>query len=375
MSPDQGSTTSAAPPLPPTIEGTARAIAFEGGLVDVEAARLRGATAATVLGSKIGDAAGASKGRGQVIAKGGDIEVTGPSLDMTFFGDLRLGAGSPAFVHGRSMFEFLQIRAGSVTLSAPELAFSPTGSATSEPIAGPVKVTVLKDQYLGVRADGNVDWVNPPSAFHFVRGTRARPTMSWSGDGVVRSDGREHRARHLGVKAWELDVSVERTGATYLMRGSARLLQVYTDGVPQLAAKGRVRIKSRPGSVARGERGWFTWAPENDGATDFTITRIRPDSPAAAWVSLGLARLPAMCGGEACPARGGDTSGLRSGKPIDAVIIPGTGDESDVSFGVPLDAPLGRHQIALVVEGNFEPIRVVVDVDVVERGATTAPPP
>ncbi len=129
-------------------------------------------------------------------------------------------------------------------------------------------------------------------------------------------------------------------------------------------------MKAAPGQVPRGGTGAFTWAPEND--SDMAITGIRPDNAEAGWISLGLLDLPAMCGGESCPARGGDATGFRRGKPINAVIIPGTGDERDIRFGVPSTAALGRHQLALVVEGNFEPIRVVVEFDVVEPPQQTA---
>ncbi len=81
-----------------------------------------------------------------------------------------------------------------------------------------------------------------------------------------------------------------------------------------------------------------------------------------------------MCGGEGCPARGGDTTGLRRGKPINAIIIPGTGDERDIRFSVPANAALGRHQLILMVEGNFDPIRVVVEFDVVDPPPTTLRP-
>lgn len=56
------------------------------------------------------------------------------------------------------------------------------------------------------------------------------------------------------------------------------------------------------------------------------------------------------------------------------MIIPGTGDERDIRFLVPADAALGRHQLVLVVEGNFEPIRVVVAFDVVDPPPPTARP-
>ena len=49
------------------------------------------------------------------------------------------------------------------------------------------------------------------------------------------------------------------------------------------------------------------------------------------------------------------------------------GDERDISFRVPHDAALGRHRIAVVVEGNFDPIHVIVDFVVVESAAAYEP--
>jgi hypothetical protein len=57
------------------------------------------------------------------------------------------------------------------------------------------------------------------------------------------------------------------------------------------------------------------------------------------------------------------------------VIIPGTGDERDINFTVPVDAPVGKRQLVLVVEGNFDHVRVAVEFEVVEPPATTRPGP
>ncbi len=46
------------------------------------------------------------------------------------------------------------------------------------------------------------------------------------------------------------------------------------------------------------------------------------------------------------------------------MILPSTGDERDIRFSVPGNTPPGRHVLVLVVEGNFDPIRVEVPVQV-----------
>lgn len=365
---------------PPTIEATARSIRFQGVLSELGTLRLTGTPSASFAGEVV-DGAGTSLGRGSLSATGTDLSLTGTKLRVEFGeAELHLGGDEVRFVNGSPRFEFLRVKAnGRITLAAPTISFTKEGAgAAATPLQAPVTLVPTENTQggVGVRAEDDLVWADAPSTVRLTGTRRVRTTLSWAGDGVVRASGAEHRAVHLGVKASELDVTAERAGGgVFRLRGRAALLQAYVDGMPVLRAQGRVQVKSKPGQVPRGGRGWFTWAPENDGATDMAIVRIRPDNPEASWVSLGLYRLPSMCGGEVCEPRGGDTTGFTRGRGINAVIIPGTGDERDISFRVPNDAALGRHEIAIVVEGNFEPIRVVVDFVVVEPPATTSANP
>ena len=302
---------------------------------------------------------------------GPELHVAGKGLDVTVGGQLRVTASAARFVGARVTVAV----PGNVTVAAATFTFEPTPdpatTATTQPTPVPGPVTLISEP--GARAaisSGDAEWVEAPPA---LRATgKGRSTLSWAGQGIVRAEGQDHRAEFLGVKASALEATIERVAGGVRVGGTATFLQVYADGLPKLAGKGRMRIKSTPGQVARGTNGSFTWAPENDGKTDFVMTRIRPGNAEAAWVSLGLDKLQPMCGGEPCPVRGGDTSGFRSGRGINAVIIPDTGDERDIRFMVPNDAALGRHQIVITVEGNFEPIRVVVEFEVVATPPTTA---
>ncbi len=358
-------------PPAPTVEAAARSIAFEGGIDGLAGVSLTGASSFTASASEVVDGSGAKKGAGTVSTVGPAFSFTGSSMRLSMVGELRMTATSASFLNPSPSSEVLQIAGGTpITINLPTVSFTPTESSPATEIPGPVRIVVRRDGSISVRSEGDVGWQDPPPAMRLKNGNRSRATLSWAGDGVVRTSAGEARAGHLGIKSDDLDIALERRPEGMTLLGRASLLQAYADGLPTMTARGRVRVKSQPGQVPRGGRGSFTWAPENDGDTDMVMTRIRPDSPSASWVSLGLARLPAMCGGEPCPRRGGDTTGLGRGKPINAVIIPGTGDERDISFGVRADAPLGRHEIVLVVEGNFEPIRVAIQVEVVE-----APPP
>lgn len=353
----------------PTAEATARAVAYEGGIVDLPSLTLAGAPRLRTHG-EVADAAGAPLGKGSLAAAGGTLGLAGAGLAVDLaYGELRLAGGTARLLHRAPGFSLATVAAPRLIVTATTLSFTPDGASQPRQLAGPVTV-VVDGGTSDVEATGDVEWTDPPPVVR-LEGRRARTTLSWAGTGVVRSGDMEHRAGYLGIKASSLRGSAERTGADVRLVVDADLLQVYADGVPKLPGKGRVRVKSRPGKVPRGTGGSFTWAPENDGHTDFVMTRIRPGNAEAGWVSLGLDPLPAMCGGEPCPKLGGDTSGFRKGRPINAVIIPGTGDERTISFLVPIDAALGAHRIVLVVEGNFEPIEVVVEVDVVEPPPTT----
>lgn len=365
------------PPVPAVqgpngVAAGARSVAYQGGLAGLESIKLRGGS--LDFTGQVVDGSGARR-RGTVRSGGPELHVAGKGLDVTVVGQLRV-KGTGARIDGLVTVA----AAGNVTAAAATFSLQPTpapgsSSAAAEPTPIPGPVTLVSEP--GVAANlvphGEAEWLDAPAVLRLVG--KGRTTLSWGGPGVVRADGRDHRAEFLGVKASALDATVERVGAGVRVRGTATFLQVYADGLPVLAGKGRMRVKSTPGHVARGTNGSFTWAPENDGKTDFVMTRIRPGNAEAAWVSLGLDKLAPMCGGEPCPVRGGDTSGLRRGRGINAVIMPGTGDERDIRFLVPDDAALGRHQIVVTVEGNFEPIRVVVEFEVVATPPTTTTRP
>jgi hypothetical protein len=356
---------------PPMLEATARSVAFQGTIGQLTSVRLAGASTASFSG-KVADGTGKTLGDGFVDASGGEMTVSGTRLLVDAAdGELHLAGSDARFLGFGAASDLVLVRgSGRLTLDAPSITFRPD-KGRAVPVTGPLTFELRDDRGVVFRAQGDLTWLDPPPVLRLTGTARHRTTLSWAGEGVVRAAGREHRAVHLGVKASRLDATLERRGdGLAYVRGNASLLQAYVDGLPVLPGRGRVRVKAEPGKVPRGTRGWFTWAPENDGPTDMTILRIRPDNPEAAWVSLGLDRLPAMCGGEMCEPRGGDTTGFTRGKGINSVIVPGTGDERGISFRVPHDAALGMHQLAIVVEGNFDPIRVVVEFEVVE-----SPPP
>ncbi|HVF75560.1 MAG TPA: hypothetical protein VM938_10970 [Acidimicrobiales bacterium] len=358
-------------PSPNGVAAGARSVAYEGGISGIASVKLRGNQAIEFTGQFV-DGAGTRR-RGTVRGSGPEVHVAGKALDLTVVGELRIRGTTVHLTRGT-----IQVASsGNVTAAAGSFTFQPafdpnaprtTSSPQPTDVPGPVTLVSEPGVTAGI-SGGEAEWVDAPAT---LRATgKDRSTLSWAGPGVVRAAGRDHKGEFLGVKASALEVTIERLPGGVRLRGTATFLQVFADGLPTLPGQGRMRVKRTPGQVARGTNGSFTWAPENDGKTDFVMTRIKPGNAEAAWVSLGLDKLPAMCGGEECPVKGGDTTGFRSGRGINAVIRPGTGDERDIRFAVPADAALGRHQIVVVVEGNFEPIRVVVEFEVVATSPTT----
>lgn len=376
---DDVPTTSAAPapaglPAVPAVPGPngvaagARSAAYEGGLAGIESLKLRGGS--LDFTGQVVDGSGA-RHRGTVRSSGPELHVAGKGLDVTVAGELRITATGVRLPLGQftvATSSNLTAASGSFTLQPTQ--GPPSGGPPPAPTAIPGPLTLVGEPGVTARlgSSGEAEWIDAPAVLRLVG--KGRTTLSWGGPGVVRAAGQDHRAEFLGVKASALNGTAERVGGGVRVQATATFLQVYADGLPKLPGTGRMRLKSMPGKVAQGTNGEFTWAPENDGKTDFVMTRIRPGNAEAAWVSLGLDKLPRMCGDEDCPVKGGDTSGFRSGRGINAVIRPGTGDERDIRFLVPRDAALGPHQIVITVEGNFAPIRVVVDFEVVAQ-----PPP
>lgn len=46
------------------------------------------------------------------------------------------------------------------------------------------------------------------------------------------------------------------------------------------------------------------------------------------------------------------------------MILPGTGDERRISFDLPDGLPAGRHEMVVIVEGNFAPVTVRIPVTI-----------
>jgi hypothetical protein len=365
---------------PATLDADARSVAFHGDVLGLTTVHLSGDLEVSAPGT-VTDAAGHALGDGLLQGHGGELVVAAAdadgggraAFDLILEADMVVGHDGvriPDELDSRQLASL--VSKAPVRVTMPIMTFV-SRSGRQQDVGSPVTITPSTeplDHGITIRRDGATDWDDPPATMALSSEHSGRTTLSWAGGGVVTltPGGREYRDDHLGIKtAGDLDVTMERRASTVHLHGGARLAQLYRGGVPQLLARAGVRVKSSGVHARSGHSGQFTWAPENVGDTDMVMSRITPGNDDARWVSLGLAAMPELCGGDgddACPTYGGDTQGFHKGSPINSVVLPLTGDERDIRFVVPADAPAGRHTLVLVVEGNFDPVRVEVPVDV-----------
>ena len=353
-----------------TFNVNGRSVVVDEATMELQSLSLRpkGDDATLRFAARVHDASGRDLGVGTVA-------VTGLA---TVKGQLTLAAVftvTPAtVVLGVDELDSPEVKAAAVaTVDGASITFArhradgPPDAATA--VAGPLR---LEEGALMSIAPG-AEWTSAPAEAS-IEG-RGRTTMSWAGSSEVKlRDGRTIASGFGGVKGTALRTTVRRDAGAVIASGEVHPQQIYADGLPQLAANAGVSIKQAPRPLRSGAGGEFTWAPFNGGATDMVMTRIRPGNDLARSINLALEKLPAMCGAEACPfgARGGDTAGFgnRGGffgggaSPINAVILPGTGDERRISFDLPNGLPPGNHEMVVIVEGNFEPVTVRIPLTV-----------
>ncbi|MGI8791874.1 MAG: hypothetical protein ACR2H3_01630 [Acidimicrobiales bacterium] len=359
-----------------TVSGNARSVVFEGRILELATATVEGVEAVTLTGQVTGPD-GANYGRATVSATG-RVTPSGTSMTMAASG-LRFRPGQAASTIDERDLAVSVNEAMTIDGTTMRVQRQDEDGTSAPPVTarGPLTVAQPGSTVDATLAGAQLRWIDPPATLRLANPTAGRATLSWAGGGTIETIDGPVSAGFLGVKADQLQGTLTAEADRYVVEGSARLRQVYADGQPKLRTAGAVTVKSSRPSEG-GSQAWFTWAPVNRGQHDMTITRISPTSPAASWVNLALDRLPTMCGGEPCPEVGGDTAGLgksgsgggffgigsRSARPINAVILPGTGDENDISVTIPSGTPAGEHLIMLLVEGNFEPVTAEVRITV-----------
>lgn len=356
------------------LAGDARSAVISGTVRDLTSVHLRDLSGFSVRGT-VTDAAGRPLGSGRIESTGTELLATAAGLDLGV-SFARVSASGPARISPDLMPDSrwdgtasIRARRGGLELSGSVLTFTPDpregeAATRARTIAGPASVTGGAVEYEG----DSVSWVDVPSGPMTV----ASGWLSWAGAGAIVHSGATYESEFLGVRGDGL-ITLERTDGVVKIRGEADVAQVWSDGEPQIRTVAEVEIKATPAPVAPGAFTSFTWAPTNRGAYDMAMTRIGPGNDAGGWVELALDRLPAMDGGEGRPGRGGDTAGLvydegglfdNATQPISSMIRPGTGDERNIGVHVPRDARPGRYLVVLVVEGNFDTLRVEVPITV-----------
>jgi hypothetical protein len=337
------------------LHGTARSVAFQGEVRGFDHLALGGAGRLMAAGTVV-DAHGRNWGRGNLTFEGPGVSFQGPGL--AFNGFLRALPGRVA-LNGNGTLAATRLVANGATVN-----FYSQTTLTNSRLDGPVTVKDVSQGFL--TADGSPVTGLPPVLTLDDGGRRS--TLSWAGAGAIGA----WSGQYLGVKASSISGTLRLADLELAAKGTAE--QVYVDGVPKLkAAPVQVDVVAPPGSIAAGHRGALDWAPRDNSDIDMVILRVRPGSHAASWVNLALQPAPSMAGGEPGPRVGGDTDGLgkkgsglfsSSAAELNVVILPHTADQKRLTIDVPAGTKRGHYDIVLVVEGNFDPVRLVVPLDV-----------
>lgn len=361
-----------APANAPLVEVIRAASAdYIGTIEAVTSVRFTADAATGSISGKVTDAAGADLGQGTLRLGAGPTAFASPAI--TLDGQIDVDG------NGVVLTEVTVTAArGPLAIEGRGLVFQPMHEQGKPPPPernlGDTKVTVT-DGATAVDLGEGKRWDDAPPELRLR--DKGRSTLSWAGGaGRVVGPNREPitATKTLGVKADGLAGTITRTNQGLTIRAEGRLRQAYADALPRIPARGRVDVKTTPAPLAAGAKGRFTWAPTNTTDYDLAISRIRPGNDHGSWVNLALDHLPMMCGRPTCDRHGGVTDGLGKkgsggflaggAKRINCVILPGTGDERDITFDVPAGTPPGDYNLVLVLEGNFEPITVTVPVTV-----------
>lgn len=342
----------------------ARSVYSSAAEAEVSAARFTGDLDITIFSDSFTDGSGKKRGPGTISISGAaasfkaleiDVKAAGMTIKPTYalIDSLALLWNGPLKVSG-TRFTFRG--------TAPD--------AQEKKIAGPITTAAGRGS-ADAAGSTSVRWTNPPESLDIVQPERSN--FSWAGSGSIHVDERVIKATYGGAMGTNLDATVRRSGKHLKVTGDVVYTQVFAEGKPIFRTKGTVQVKVKPPATARGERGWFTWAPTNATTIDLCITKIEARNAAGRWVNMNLQTLDPMFGGENHKGIGGDTRTLdgtdggsffSGASPISSVIQAKTGDERRISFDVPAGVRQGTHTITLRLSGNFPAISVKVPVKV-----------
>jgi len=319
---------------------------------------LSGASVLSVASADVVDTAGHDHGTGSLTAQGPDLTVAGTGL--TLGGTLRVQPSVVSLAGATvSMPNPTTVMSARLTFQAPASAASPGATAAPSPpppvtLTGPVTIRAASGVVAGITGSG-IRWTDAPADIGVSSG---EADLSWAGAGTITTAAGTLKAGYLGVLAQQLSATLHRGEGQVAVQGTGLALQAYADGVPQIRTTARVDILSTSATTGNffSLKPAFVWTPRNLNSTyDMAILSIRPGNAAASGVHLSLLPMPPMFGGEPHALVGGDTSGLKSGAAIDALVARNGDDKRSIGYDAPVHATL-----VLIVQGNFDPITVTV---------------
>lgn len=345
---------------------SARSVETTAEVTGLASISLSGTSVLTATGD-VTDHTGRNLGTGTLRAQGENLTVATGAAGMELSSSIRFQPGGVTLNPGVDGSIGLQLANSSASISGTGLTFQPppattapattaaaSAATTTVPPPAAIAGPVTFDGTSVAIGGSSLAWRNPPAAFSVSSG---EADLSWAGGGSITAAQGVFQASYLGVRAQQLNATIDRSAAAVGVTGTGLALQVYANGVPQIQVAARIDVlntEARTGFFQTHPA--FIWTPRNlDGTYDMAILSIHPGNAAAAGVHLGLLPMPAMFGGEPHALVGGDTSGLKGGDAIDSLIARNGNDQRSI------EAPVGV-PIVLVVQGNFAPITVTVTI-------------
>jgi hypothetical protein len=317
-----------------------------------------GLTKITIDGGRLSFHGELADGRSaSVQTQAGRLTFRGPSLSL--HGTSVVGPSGVRFSEGAIAPE---IRTSGVVTVLGDLTLNIDNRSSQ---VSEVRITPSMPISLGSFTDiASMRWLDAPAQLRVRTGADERGRIDWAGSGSVRTSDTTRRVSFGALAGRRLDVTVRRAGGKLTLTGSASVEQLYHDGAPVFATRATVDLVRARVTAPAGRRAEVVWAPRNLGRFDMAMTRIRPMTPSARWLHLGLAPLPSTFGGEERPARGGNTEGFMSGGAIRSIIVPGEADRRDITVEVPAGTRPGTYEAVVLVEGNFDDVEVRFEIDV-----------
>jgi hypothetical protein len=242
---------------------------------------------------------------------------------------------------------------------------------------GVVHLRHIVDLASGIGFWGRATWLDPPMPMS-VSGDDAFPPigrsqavthdiLSWAGGGTITTRSAAFPvAKSGGVIASSLTAQITPQASALEIVASGVATQVFAEDIPQLRTTLTATVHTAPDAVPAGQLGHSSWKLKNAGPWEAIVEHVRPVNATGNWLVTVIDRRPHFAGGSPSSLADVyvtcDRSGLielsDSGLAICSELGPGRDAEHPQVICVPQGTAPGRYTLEIVVEGNFDPVRV-----------------